>query len=303
MMAFVPIVLRKSHIKQHTDRPTGALILQYAGRGLRWVDRLYGFDEGVFFVVLPTEVPFPEALEELAKECGVALASHPAAPVLRRAVADAIVAEALVNAPSLLANIAEPRTEWGRIDLREVERKHFIEVARVSEIVRQIESDLRLRRALREPPPVLPVIAPPVVAPLGSDCRPAGNVPESPPPCAPASAIDSGASSAAVRRAEEATRVARENELPQRLPEGARRALQKMEPGVYAIASGAYDRKVDLCSAMSEAQEVSRRRDHEVVVVDWDGEWPVVVRRYGEGGRIVYRVEDALRRAGIEEAA
>jgi hypothetical protein len=42
------------------------------------------------------------------------------------------------------------------------------------------------------------------------------------------------------------------------------------------------------------------RADREISVVDYDGEWPVVVRRYGQDGRTIYKVEDALRRYGID---
>jgi hypothetical protein len=292
-------ILHRHAVRVQTDRVTNMISLQYVGRGLRWIDRLYGFPEGTFFVAMPNEIPLPEEMERLAIECGVDLVTHPAAAALRLAVADALVAEALVNAPSLLAQISEPDVAWGRADEREVERRHVIALSRVSALNRQLEVDLKLRRDMRASPGVIPVLAQPVVAPAAADC----------PSCLepglvePPMVASSAPPSAAVRRAQEATRRARENELPQRLPEGARRALGKMERGVYAITDGAFDRKGDLCSAMSEAQEMSRRREQEVVVVDWDGEWPVVVRRYGEGGRIIYRVEDALRRAGIEEEA
>jgi hypothetical protein len=43
---------------------------------------------------------------------------------------------------------------------------------------------------------------------------------------------------------------------------------------------------------------MSKRRG-EAAVIDWDGEWPVVVRRYGSNGCTVYKVEDALKRAGV----
>lgn len=289
-------ILHKHDVRTHTDRVTDMISLQYVGRGLHWIDRLYGFPEGTFFVAMPSEIPLPEDLEKLAIECGVDLVTHPAVMALKLAVAEALVAEALVNAPSLLAQISEPDVAWGRADEREVERRHLIALARVSALTRQMEVDLRLRRALRATPETSPVFAQPVVAPATSDCPTCPEPTESPAP-------PGAAPSAAVRRAQEATQRARENELPQRLPEGARRALNKMERGMYAIVAGGFDRKTDLCSAMSEAQEMSRRREDEVVVVDWDGEWPVVVRRYGEGGRIIYRVEDALRRAGIEEEA
>ena len=61
-----------------------------------------------------------------------------------------------------------------------------------------------------------------------------------------------------------------------------------------------------LVEAMQDAGKIAagmRGGDVEVTVIDWDGEWPVAVRRYGGGGRTVYRVEDALKRAGIEEKA
>lgn len=290
--------LYRHDVRQRRDPVTGSISLQYVGRGLHWFDRIYGAHEGVFFVALPNEIPLPEDLEKLASACGIGLAAHPAVPALRLAVAEALVAEALVNAPSLLAQIAEPDVAWGRIDEREVERRHIVALTRVSALVRQIEGDLKIRRALLASPTVAPIVSVPAMAPPSTDC---GAMPEAP----PVDAVEEEPSvpTAAIRRAQEATQRARESELPQRLPEGARRALAKMEAGVYAIAAGAYERKADLCAAMAQAQEAARRRSHEVIIVDWDGEWPVVVRRYGEGGRIVYRVEDALRRAGIEEAA
>jgi hypothetical protein len=64
-----------------------------------------------------------------------------------------------------------------------------------------------------------------------------------------------------------------------------------------------------LVEAMQDAEKIAAGMravagsEVEVTVIDWDGEWPVAVRRYGEGGRTVYRVEDALKRAGVEEKA
>jgi hypothetical protein len=111
---------------------------------------------------------------------------------------------------------------------------------------------------------------------------------------------------AVVAKVQEAVSQARATELPQRLPGGARRALQKLVRAQYVI-SGADAPSVrgSLLEAMQDAEGMARGSkgsDVEVTVVDWDGEWPVVARRYGEGGRTVYRVEDALKRATTEAA-
>jgi hypothetical protein len=77
-----------------------------------------------------------------------------------------------------------------------------------------------------------------------------------------------------------------------------------MPIGLYIAYGEAMDGRADLCGAMADARNMGRK-GRETVVVSWDGEWPVVVRRYGQGGRTIYKVESALRRAGIaiEEAA
>jgi hypothetical protein len=71
-----------------------------------------------------------------------------------------------------------------------------------------------------------------------------------------------------------------------------------MPPAAYVIYGDAVDPRRDLCAAMTDARAFGRK-GRETVVVDWDGEWPVVVRRYGQGGRTVYKVESVLKRHGI----
>ena len=92
--------------------------------------------------------------------------------------------------------------------------------------------------------------------------------------------------------------LAREHEVPQRLPGGARRALRGLPPGQYIEVAGQLYEKSDLCAAMNDARNRGRK-DREATVIDWDGDWPVVVRRYGQGGRVIYKVETALRRNDI----
>lgn len=113
-----------------------------------------------------------------------------------------------------------------------------------------------------------------------------------------------------ISKVQTAIAQAREAELAQRLPNGARRALQKLVRAQYVVrGADAPSVRGSLVEAMRDAETAaaSMRKvagdDVEVTVIDWDGEWPVVVRRYGAGGRTVYRVEDALKRAGIEEKA
>jgi hypothetical protein len=102
-----------------------------------------------------------------------------------------------------------------------------------------------------------------------------------------------------VHRARQALEEARAQELPQRLPGGMRRRLRQAPPAVYILYGETMDPRLDLCAAMTDGRSMGRA-DREISVVDYDGEWPVVVRRYGQDGRTIYKVEDALRRYGID---
>lgn len=316
--------LYRSDIRKTKDGPTNSAILQYVGSGRRSLDfdsYIYGYPDGTFFVASFDDVPFPDRVAEMAEKRGIKLDALPDAPRLRHAVVEALVAEGMVQAPELLADLAVPEVYWRDWDRREMERKHTIACARVSEIARLVEADIKLRASRVAHPsyavPSLDAILGPEPATVG--VVPAVAVPDlSPPPAesrTPEPVIEEeeeveveeddaaayGPGSMTVKRATDAVVAAREAELPQRLPGGARRRLRRMAPGRYIVYGEAMDSRVDLCAAMTDGRSLGRK-GREVAVIDWDGEWPVVVRRYGQGGRTVYKVETALRRAGVEVA-
>lgn len=310
------VLLSRVDIRQALDRSTGALTLKYTGRKLRFFDRMFGYDVGVFFAIATNEVPFPESLQTLASAAGVTVDDQPLAAELRRAVAEVLASEAMLEAPEYLGMVAEPRSEWISSDIRELERRNLAAENRVRELSLLVERGLRRKVAPRAADPVVRSAAP--LAPPSVFDRPAPPRHAPPPPPAPAPKVeveeveeidDVGpveTSDATARRVLAAVKAARAEELPQRLPGGARPALRRLPAGLYVSHGAALDRKLDLCAAMMEGAECGKRAG-ESAVIDWDGEWPVVARRYGAHGRIVYRVEDALRRSGIavpnEEAA
>lgn len=310
--------LYRSEIRQRTDRPTSSVILQYTGRRLKFDAEIYGYPEGTFFVASPADVPWPPELEQAAADACVALEALPEAQDVRDATVEALVTEAAVHAPELLAAMAEPRVYWNDWDQRELERKHMIAGRHLQQRTAAAIRQVMLRGGDNIPcpePPRAPDLPPPTagdeLALPGRRAREAGPASPQPgaartAPAAPAAA-DEGAeeathlpTSVAVHRARDAVVAAREAELPQRLPGGARRRLKRMPPGAYiAHGSDAIDPRADLGAAMADAQ-AKGTKGNEAVVIDWDGEWPVVVRRYGQDGRTIYKVEDALRRAGLE---
>lgn len=315
-----PSPLYRSDVRQYTDRPTNSIVLQYVGKKrLDWEGRIYGYDDGTFFVVDIDDVGYPPSVTVVAEDLGVDLDQMPSARQLREATAHALVSEAMVEAPGLLADLAEPRLTWQAWDERELERKHAIACARLRELSRIMVTEMRVRCAPMCAPaaPESPVLGPPpahvsdlpmVVA--ESDPEPLPEPLESLPEPAPvAEAVEDVeveedpsaslvAGSMVVQRAQRAVAAARNNELPQRLPGGARRRLKRMPPGAYIAYGEALDIRAELCGAMTDARAYGRK-GRETVVIDWDGEWPVVVRRYGAEGRTIYKVEDALRRHGI----
>jgi hypothetical protein len=296
--------LSRIDVRRRIDRPTNSAILEYTGRSLRFHDRLYGFGDGVFLVVSYDEMPFPPKLRALSDELGVPIEAVSGAKQLREAAVDALIAEAMVKAPQMLRDFAEPEVFWQPWDERELERRHVVALARVVELEALATREMRLRAAR------IPVAtAADTEAPSGDVAQGSRLTTESAEsedvteifsaerPADPAATT--------VSKIQAAVAQAREAELPQRLPNGARRALQKLVRAQYVIrGADAPSVRGSLAEAMQDAEQVARgmTKSAEVSVVDWDGEWPVVVRRYGEGGRTVYRVEDALRRAG-ERAA
>ena len=64
--------LYRSDIRQRHDRLTNSITLQYVGRrNLDWHDRVYGYDDGTFFVINIDEIGYPENLVDLADELGL----------------------------------------------------------------------------------------------------------------------------------------------------------------------------------------------------------------------------------------
>lgn len=309
-MARRPYQLRRSDIRQETDKPTRSVILRYVGSGLGFDDYLYGYPDDTFFAVQLDELPWPEDLEALSQGLGIAIDPLPEAPRLRLAVADALAAGAMVDAPEHMDELGVDReVEWPRWELHDLERKHRIAEARVLELSRLLANDLKLRAAgMKSPSFAMPKVedflfgTPPTVPSVPMSALVREEVPvvvEQGTSCV--EEVEGGyePGSATVRRAREAVRLAREQELPQRLPSGMRRRLKQAPAAAYVIYGEVMDARVDLCAAMTDGRAMGRA-DRETVVVDYDGEWPVVVRRFGQGGRTIYKVEDALRRHGIE---
>jgi len=289
------------------------VILRYVGSALDFDEYIYGYPECTFFAVQLDEIPWPDDLDALSQELGIAIDPLPEAPRLRTAIAEALAAGAMVDAPEHMEDLGVDRdVEWPRWELHELERKHRIAEARVLEISRLVANDLKLRAAGMKKPsfamprvddflplsPKLPDIplsalvraeVPVVVQPVAEEAEEVVEEVEG--------GFEPG--STTVMRARQAVRLAREQELPQRLPSGMRRRLKKAPPAAYIIHGEVMDPRLDLCAALTDAR-VMGRADRETVVVDYDGEWPVVVRRFGQDGRTIYKVEDALRRHGIE---
>jgi hypothetical protein len=304
-----PRPLSRIDIRRRIDRPTNSAVLEYTGRALRFHERVYGFGSGIFLVVSYDEMPYPPKLRALSEELGVPIEATSVAKQLKAAAVDALLAEGMVKAPQMLHDFAEPEVFWQSWDERELERRHVVALARVVELESLATRELRLRAA-NIPSHTLghTVYAPPLPDDGGEGSRLTAESAESEvvteivpaeKPVDPALVT--------ISKIQAAIAQARESELPQRLPNGARRSLQKLVRAQYVIkGADAPSVRGNLLEAMQDAESMARgskAADVEVTVVDWDGEWPVVVRRYGPGGRTVYRVEDALRRAGTEEAA
>lgn len=297
--------LSRIDFRRRSDHATNSVLLEYVGRGLDFFDRIYGHREGVFFVASVDEMPYPPEVLALSAQLGVPVERTESGRRLKEAAVDALVAEAMVKAPQILAEFAEPGTAWRDWDHRDLERKHSIAVARLIQLIRLTENEIRLRASAPrmdpgEPPRTTVIVhaggAPELEVRVTEPPAEPEVQAEAPPP--PSSVM---MAEVAAKRVEEAVAMAREAELAQRLPHGARRRLEKMPRGQYiACGATAPEPRLSLAVAMRDAEHAARG-GADAVVIDWDGEWPVVARRYGEGGRVVYRVEEALRRAGIEE--
>ena len=286
------VLLYRSDIRRKYDKATRTTYLVCTNDRISFFEDLYGLPEGSFFGVMHDDVPYPDDLRAMAAQAGVALHELVEGRQLQEGVVDALIASAMVDAPKHLADVADPPTYWADHDLYVLERKHRESVARVMTLRRVVEGQLRLRATIRGvpftpvAPPVVEVVTSEVEEPEVREVQIEGDFET----YAPTARV--------VEEAVEAAKAAREAELPQRLPAGARRQLSRMPPAAYVIRGDVIEPRVDLCGAMADAQAVGRK-GAEAAVVDWDGEWPVVVRRYGADGRTVYKVETALRRHGV----
>jgi hypothetical protein len=304
----VPRNLSKLDIRSRFDKATNAYVVEYVGRGLQFFDRPYGYSPGTFFVVRLSEIPLPDEVLAAADAGRVELETYPHRKGLITAVAEAIVTEAIVEAPSYLADIAEPIVQWTGTDLRDAERRHAVAMERVERLTRLAVADIRIRSGqtrriemgslagfdlpmptagseLGRRPTPLPVKTIELVVEV---------------PAEPVSVAESefGAPAAPLVAAptlDAAVAEARATELPQRLPFGARRRLRKLPVGFYVATGEDLYSHPTLDLAVSEGRETAKRTG-EATVIDWDGDHPVVVRRFGQNGRLAYRVEDALDR-------
>lgn len=292
--------LSRFDVRRYHDRATNSVCLQYTGSSLKFHDAIYGFPDGVFFVASVDEMPYPPKLIETSQSTGIPIEATNVARALKVAAVDALVAEAMVKAPAMLAEFASPVTQWAAWDHRELERRHVIAVSKLVELTSLCDRELHLRATKVMVDPGLPHI-PSFTTMPSAFAHAAPTI--MPPPPAPEPEPAGQPTKALLDRTKKAVLVAREAELPQRLPQGARRGLAKLVRSAYLICSeDAPSVRADLAEAMQDAEKISASENVEVTVVDWDGEWPVVVRRYA-AGRTTYRVEDALRRAGVEERA
>lgn len=281
------------------DRALRATVLRYTGRGIVFEETLYGQEPGVILVAMHDELLWPPSVEKVAEETKVPVLSTAGAAELQRAIVDAIVAGALVEAPQLLKAFSPTPTRWLGGDLADLTRRHALALSRVAAHSRIVETEMKLRVA--RPIEVAVATLAPMPAPYTSpryatfsSPAPAAPTPAEPalPPSVPAPATST------VSRAQEATSAARTAELPQRLPSGVRRALDRMVRAAYVVRDSdpVPQVRADLAEAMTDGERIARDEKTDVTVIDWDGEWPVVVRRYTSGGRTTYRVEDALKR-------
>lgn len=265
-----PKILSRLDVQQRPSSRTG-VVLMYIGRDLQWHTSLDGQRDHVFFAASAADIRPPERLATLAADIGMSIAGHPDYAKVVQYTMDALVADAWIDAPDLLADLAEPAVCWLSADRALLERRRNARVGLLNEQIGIIERDLVRRAQVRSTPLTKPVVT-----------------------GAPATAEQ-------LARVTEAMERARAVELPQRLPTGTRRAIDRAAPGAYVLHA-ALSEPMSLASAMESAAKIASD-EQEALVIHHDGEWPVLVRRYAKGGRVVYRVEDALKRSGEGAAA
>lgn len=302
-------LLQKTDIQRHSRR--NVLSLSYNGKVKARVARLHGHDENTFFVVNTNAIPIPDEIEELAQQTGTTLTGSPTEDSFRKLVAEAIIAEAIENAPEHLFEVTGVSFAWPDSALVSLERETREREERVDGLIREVR--LRLRAKLSERIPVFDWVPPstdhaPVahpVAPAATSkpdaARPAAAPPSEPEPEVEFSARDEALrpSDAVIAKIREAVRAIREKDLPQRLPAGARKVVEASAPGVLIWAAS----KAIPCPSLADALVAARahalkksgtsQHAQDTVVIDWDGEQPVLVRRFKPGsGATAYKCED-----------
>lgn len=302
------------------------LTLTYNGRVKTRVARLHGHDENTFFVVNTNAIPIPDEIEDLAQQAGTTLAGSATEESFRRLVADAIVAEAIENAPEHLLEITGVSFVWPDSTLVSLERDTREREERVEGLIREVR--LRLRAKISERIPVFDWVPPsteysPIAQSSGARTEAGrgatmrGDAPRATEPePEPQPELDFSIRDEALRPSEavlakirEAVRVVREKDIPQRLPAGARRVIEASPPGILIWTNG----KVLPCPSLGDALVAGRahalkkpatsENAHDTVIIDWDGEQPVLVRRFKPGsGATSYRCEDSAKAVKAEAA-
>lgn len=325
--------LQRSDIQKHSRR--GVVTLSYAGRCRKRVARLHGQDEDTFFVLNGAVVPLPDEIEELAQQVGVTLVGSQTETQFRQLVTEALLAEAIEKAPEHLLTITGMYLEWPDSTLVTLERDTKSAEARLDALIREVTARLKTKLVQAQSLPVfdwMPTTAAPerrepvhaassahsaAAAALqdpsllrrpGEDhlpfydslVRKAGPVDGEPglasapePEPLPQAAVV-GASETVLSKIRDATRAARDRDTPQRLPAGARKAVEASPPGALVWANG----KVNVCRSIEDAIGGARAvavRGVDAAVIDWDGEQPVLVRRFTAGGITAYRCEDSVK--------
>lgn len=308
-------LLQKSDIQKHTRR--NAMTLSYAGKVKARVARLHGHDENTFFVVNTNAIPIPDEIEELAQQAGTTLAGSPTEDSFRRLVAEAIIAEAIESAPEHLFEITGTAFSWPDSTLVSLERDTREREERVESLIREVR--LRLRAKLSERIPVFDWVPPstdyttPSQEPAASGATKApakSATAESPAaPVEPEPELDFSVrdealrpSDAVISKIREAVKAIREKDVPQRLPAGARKVVEAAAPGILIWYGG----RAIPCPSLGDALTAGRahalkksataQNSQDTVVIDWDGEQPVLVRRFKPGsGATTYRCEDFVK--------
>jgi len=283
-------LLSKTMFRRDVDSATGDHVLRYRGPG-KWIGRLYGYGHDAFFTVTPRELPLPTELWPVADKAGLPLDRHPLVETFRKSVIDALMAEALVEAPVLLEEYVAAPLAWSEAVGIALEREHVSALNRVRGLVEEMKRDLERRIRIKErsiglEPNRVPdkdieisIPVPESVEDTKSSVQPPSPVPD---------------------KVHAAIKAAREAQLPQRIPSGIRRRLGKMSPGIYLVDVEEKNFVQDKLGDLTAGFDVARASKRVVIVIDWDGEWPVVVRKFGIDGVAVYKVEQAASRAGVE---